>query len=201
MKIWSYIQHLFGWSIGENYRIMTTFMMIVVIYVFRDGFWGMDFLAWVYTFLLLFPFFSLILNLRFPKFFIMILIATQCAWIFWTKSFPIGWVLVTMILYTFLYNVNLYFYDLKASMTKIQHILAWLKITFLIQAFIYVYEPMRLTWYIEGMVLIRLYAFLGAFLLVYAGLVFGINDWRRFRLLLKQKRLQEKNSPVDKQAI
>ena len=178
-----YIKQFFGWSINERYRIITTFTISCILYGFQDGIWGMDFTAWIYSLLLLFPFFYFLFQLKFPRFFILVLFSMQCVWFFLTKNFPIEWIILTVVLYTFLYAVNLYFYPFNAKMKKTHHMTAWLKVIFLVQAFIYLYEPMRLTWYIEGVVLIRFYAFLCMFLFVYAGFVFWVNDWKTFRML------------------
>ena len=184
------IKSLIQVGIKEQNRMFTSFVCINFIFVFRNGFWGVDITAWLYTWLLLFPILVILLPLSFPRYFLFIAFLVEGMWLYKMEWQSVGWMLGGFFLYHFFYYVQLYFFDLNAVLPRIKRLVEAWKSGFCMQAFCYVYAPLQKSWYVEPVIWMRFYVFFLLFGIGYAGVSLLFYDWKQYLMRRQAEKLR-----------
>lgn len=177
-----------------KYRAYTIFIFIMLLYVFRWGFWGVDFLGLCYTLFLCIPFFLFFIKASFLQWHLPILIAVWMGWAVFTHTYPVFWILLLACFYRHA------LFSLRNRRQNVQKRIQFWKTAFLFLLFVSTYEPLKATWYIEPVVWIRLYIFYAGMVIFYAGCTLFFRDLKVYQDQKRMKHL-EKKVPVHRRAI
>lgn len=171
-----------------KYKAYFTLGTIIFLYVFRSGFWGMDFLAVGYTLFICLPFFILFYQVSFTRYYCVILIVMGVVWAMGTHTYPVFWVILLSALYCF------DFYGLYFCRLNHKESVQLTKMIVLLLLFAGIYEPLKATWYIETIIWVRLYSLFAFVVLIYAGSMMLMHDLKVHRLKKRMKQYDEKST-------